>query len=202
MITLYHCPRTRSSRIIWLLEEIGAPYTIAPVTIVRPMEGSGDPDAHNPHPDKRVPALAHNGALLAESVAIAIYLPDAFPQAGLAPAMGDPLRGDYLTWMAWYAAEMEPAMFAKFGEELDQPLKRRSYEQVVARLENTLGRQPYVLGETFSAADILVGSALQWARTVFPESPILDAYIERLNARPALQRANALDEAKGLQAVG
>ena len=69
MITLYHCPRTRSSRIIWLLEEIGAPYTIAPVTIVRPMEGSGDPDAHNPHPDKRVPALAHNGALLAESVA-------------------------------------------------------------------------------------------------------------------------------------
>ena len=187
MITLYHCPRTRSSRIIWLLEEIGAPYTIAPVTIVRPMEGSGDPDAHNPHPDKRVPALAHNGALLAESVAIAIYLP---------------LRGDYLTWMAWYAAEMEPAMFAKFGEELDQPLKRRSYEQVVARLENTLGRQPYVLGETFSAADILVGSALQWARTVFPESPILDAYIERLNARPALQRANALDEAKGLQAVG
>ena len=202
MITLYHCPRTRSSRIIWLLEEIGAPYTIAPVTIVRPMEGSGDPDAHNPHPDKRVPALAHNGALLAESVAIAIYLPDAFPQAGLAPAMCDPLRGDYLTWMAWYAAEMEPAMFAKFGEELDQPLKRRSYEQVVARLENTLGRQPYVLGETFSAADILVGSALQWARTVFPESPILDAYIERLNARPALQRANALDEAKGLQAVG
>ena len=202
MITLYHCPRTRSSRIIWLLEEIGAPYTIAPVTIVRPMEGSGDPDAHNPHPDKRVPALADNGALLAESVAIAIYLPDAFPQAGLAPAMCDPLRGDYLTWMAWYAAEMEPAMFAKFGEELDQPLKRRSYEQVVARLENTLGRQPYVLGETFSAADILVGSALQWARTVFPESPILDAYIERLNARPALQRANALDEAKGLQAVG
>ena len=202
MITLYHCPRTRSSRIIWLLEDIGAPYTIAPVTIVRPMEGSGDPDAHNPHPDKRVPALAHNGALLAESVAIAIYLPDAFPQAGLAPAMCDPLRGDYLTWMAWYAAEMEPAMFAKFGEELDQPLKRRSYEQVVARLENTLGRQPYVLGETFSAADILVGSALQWARTVFPESPILDAYIERLNARPALQRANALDEAKGLQAVG
>ena len=116
--------------------------------------------------------------------------------------MCDPLRGDYLTWMAWYAAEMEPAMFAKFGAELDQPLKRRSYEQVVARLENTLGRQPYVLGETFSAADILVGSALQWARTVFPESPILDAYIERLNARPALQRANALDEAKGLQAVG
>jgi glutathione S-transferase len=201
MITLYHCPRTRSSRIIWLLEEIGAPYAIEPVSIFRPMEGAGEPDARNPHPDKRVPAIAHNGALVAESVAIALYLTDAFPQAGLGPVVGDPRRGEYLTWAAWYGAEMEPAMFAKFGEELDQPLKRRSYEQVVARLENTLSKQPYVLGDEFSAADILVGSALQWARTVFPESPILDAYIERLNARPALARATALDEARGMQTV-
>jgi glutathione S-transferase len=201
MITLYHCPRTRSSRIIWLLEEIGAPYAIAPVSIFRPMDGAGDPDPRNPHPDKRVPAIEHNGALVAESVAIVLYLTDAFPAAGLGPVVGDPQRGEYLTWAAWYGAEMEPAMFAKFGDELGQPNKRRSYEQVVARLENTLSRQPYVLGETFTAADILVGSALQWARSVFPESPILDAYIDRLNARPALVRANGLDEARGLQTV-
>jgi glutathione S-transferase len=202
MITLYHSPRSRSSRIIWLLEELGAPYAIEPVSIYRPMDGAGEPDARNPHPDKRVPAVEHNGALVAESVAIVLYLTDAFPAAGLGPAVGDPRRGEYLTWACWYAAEMEPAMFAKFGEELDQPAKRRNYEQVVARLENTLSRQPYVLGEQFTAADVLVGSALQWARAVFPESPILDAYIERVGARPALARANALDEARGMQTVG
>jgi glutathione S-transferase len=202
MITLYHCPRTRSSRIIWLLEELGAPYAIEPVSIFRPSEGSGEPDPRNPHPDKRVPAIEHNGALVAESVAIVLYLTDAYPQSGLGPVVGDPRRGDYLTWIGWYAAEMEPAMFAKFGDELGQPNKRRSYEQVVARLENTLARQPYVLGEQFTAADILVGSALQWARSVFPESPTLDAYMERVNARPALARANALDEARGMQTVG
>ncbi len=199
MITLYHCPRTRSTRMIWLLEELGAPYSIEPVSIFRPMEGAGDPDARNPHPDKRVPAIAHNGELVAESIAIVLYLTEAFPEAGLAPRAGEPGRGEFLTWVSWYAAEMEPAMFAKFGEELDQPMKRRNYEQVVARLENTLSKQAYVLGDEFSAADVLVGSALQWARSVFPDSPILDAYLERLAGRPALQRGNAKDEAKGLQ---
>jgi len=199
MITLYHAPRTRSSRIIWLLEELGAPYAIEPVSIFRPMDDAGEPDPRNPHPDKRVPAIEHNGALVAESIAIVLYLTDAFPAAGLGPVVGDPLRGEYLTWIGWYASEMEPAMFAKFGEELDKPMKRRDYEQVVARLENTLSRQPYVLGELFTAADVLVGSALQWARAVFPQSPILDAYIERVGARPALARAEALDEAKGMQ---
>src|SRR5580658_2482939 len=114
MITLYHCPRTRSSRIIWLLEELGAPYAIEPVSIFRPSEASGEPDPRNPHPDKRVPAIEHNGALVAESVAIVIYLTDAFPAARLGPVVGDPRRGDYLTWAGWYGAEMEPAMFAKF----------------------------------------------------------------------------------------
>jgi len=199
MITLYHSPRSRSSRIVWLLEEFGAPYEIRPVNIFRPMEGAGDSDARNPHPDKRVPAMEHNGGLLAESVAIVIYMVDAFPEARLGPTAGDPQRADFLTWAVWYAAEMEPAMFAKFGDELGQPMKRRSYEQVVARLENTLSRHSYILGEAFTAVDILVGSALQWARSVFPESPILDAYLERLSNRPALQRANAKDEAVGLQ---
>src|ERR1700753_4010049 len=127
MITLYHCPRTRSTRMIWLLEELGCAYTIEPVSIFRPMEGAGEGDPRNPHPDKRVPAIEHEGALVSESVAIVLYLTDAFPEAGLAPVVGDPKRGESLTWIGWYASEMEPAMFAKFGEELAQPMKRRSY---------------------------------------------------------------------------
>src|SRR3954466_14009589 len=79
MITLYHAPQSRSSRIIWLLEELGVPYEIRPVSIFRPMTGEGVPDSANPHPDKRVPAIEHDGALVAESVAILQYLTDAFP---------------------------------------------------------------------------------------------------------------------------
>jgi glutathione S-transferase len=81
MITLYHAPQSRSSRMIWLLEELGQPYEIRPVSIFRPMTGAGSPDPTNPHPDKRVPALEHDGSLVAESVAIVLYLTDAFPEA-------------------------------------------------------------------------------------------------------------------------
>jgi glutathione S-transferase len=200
MITLYHAPQSRSSRIIWLLEELGGSYEIRPVSIFRPMTGEGTGDPENPHPDKRVPAISHDGAVLAESVAIVLYLCDAFPQAGLAPPIGDPRRADYLTWVAWYAAEMEPAMFAKMGGELDaSPNKKRGYEAVVRRLETTLARTPYVLGAQFSGADLLIASALAFGRQAFPPSATLDAYVERCRARPAAVRGVALDDASGLQ---
>ena len=199
MITLYHAPQTRSSRMIWLLEELGAPYRIQPVTIFRPMAGTGVPDAINPHPDKQVPAIEHNGVVITESIAITLYLTDAFPEAGLGPVVGDPQRGPYLEWLAWYAAAMEPAVFAQFGKELDQPMKLRAYEAVVRRLETTLGQTPYLLGARFSAADVIVGSTLEWARQAFPESAIIDAYIARLRERPAQQRANEKDTAAGVQ---
>src|SRR5204863_273345 len=118
MITLYHAPQTRSSRMIWLLEELGVPYEIRPVSIFRPMTGEGSGDAANPHPDKKVPAIDHDGVVVAESLAIVLYLLDAFPEAGLAPVQGDPRRGDYLTWTAWYVAELEPALFAGLAGEL------------------------------------------------------------------------------------
>jgi glutathione S-transferase len=200
MITLYHAPRSRSSRIIWLLEELAVPYRIHPVSIFRAMTGTGSGDRANPHPDKQVPAIEHDGILVAESVAIVLYLTDAFPQAGLGPVIGDPRRGDYLTWFAWYAAAMEPAMFAAMGGELaGAPLKQRNHDAVVKRLEDALARGPYLLGETFSGADLLVGSAINFARQAFPESAALDAYAARCKARPAALRAIDLDEASGLQ---
>ena len=164
------------------------------------MSGTGTPDPANPHPDKQVPAIVHDGALVAESVAIVLYLTDAFPEAGLGPAVGDPRRGDYLTWLAWYAAAMEPAMFASMGGELDAaPMKRRSYDAMVCRLLNALARGPYLMGDAFSGADILVGSALNFARSAMPESAALDAYVARCKARPAAIRAVALDDAEGIQ---
>jgi len=200
MITLYHAPQSRSSRMIWLLEEIGAPYAIRPVSIFRPMTGEGVPDAANPHPDQRVPAVEHAGMLVAESVAIVLCLSDAFPGAGLAPAPDAPERGTYLTWLTWYAAEMEPAMFAAMSGELGSaPHKQRNYDAVVRRIERALADAPYVMGSDFSAADLLIGSALAFARQAFPASTLIDAYVERCGARPAAVRGRALDDASGVQ---
>ncbi|MHB8887159.1 MAG: glutathione S-transferase family protein [Methylovirgula sp.] len=200
MITLYHAPKSRSSRIIWLLEELDVPYEIRPVSIFRPMTGEGAPDTANPHPDKRVPALEHNGQLVAESVAIVLYLTDAFPAALLGPAAGDAMRGSYLTWLAWYAAELEPAMFAGFGQELaGSSMKKRGYDAVMRRLDEALARGPYVMGAHFSGADLLIASAIAFGRKVFPDSPELDAYIERCKSRPAAVRGLALDDASGRQ---
>jgi glutathione S-transferase len=202
MITLYHAPQSRSSRIVWLLEEIGAPYEIRPVSIYRPITGQGVPDPANPHPDKRVPALLHNDALVTESVGIVQYLAEMFPDAGLAPAIGDARRGEYLTWLAWYSAEMEAAMFAALSGELAaSPGKQRQHQAVLLRLETALAQGPYVMGESFSGADLLIGSALNFGRRAFPESDLLDAYAARCKARDAAIRAAGRDEASGLQAA-
>ena len=202
MITLFHAPQSRSSRMIWLLEELGVPYEIRPVSIFRPMTGKGAGDPANPHPDKRVPALFHDGTLVAESVAIVLYLLDTFPDAGLAPAQGDPRRGDYLTWMAWYVAELEPAMFAAMAGELaGSSQKQRAYDVVVHRLHTALVHGPYVMGDTFTGADFLISSALAFGRHAFPADDVFDAYIERCRTRPAAIRGLALDDGSGLQAA-
>jgi glutathione S-transferase len=200
MITLYHAPQSRSSRIVWLLEELGVDYTIQPVSIFRPMTGQGDPDPNNPHPDQRVPAIEHNDALITESVGIALYLGDAFPQAGLAPAIGTAWRGPYCSWLGWYACEMEQAMFAAMSGALEgSPLKQRDHAAVVNRLETRLMHRDYLLGDQFSIADVLVASALNFGRKAFPDSDVLDAYIARCKSRPAAKRALELDDASGLQ---
>jgi glutathione S-transferase len=200
MITLYHAPHSRSTRMIWLLEELREPYAIHPVSIFRPMTGEGAPDPANRHPDKRVPAIDHGGTLVAESVAIVLYLTDAFPEAQLGPVVGDARRGAYLTWIAWYAAELEPALFAGLAGELDaSPQKQRSYKVAMRRLETALARGPFVMGERFSGADFLISSAIAFGRQVFPDDPALDSYVDRCRSRPAAVRGLALEDATGAQ---
>jgi glutathione S-transferase len=200
MITLYHAPQSRSSRIVWLLEEIGTPYVIRPVSIYRPMTGEGEPDAGNPHPERRVPALDHDGVLVTESIAVVQYLCEVFPDAGLLPAIGDPRRAACLTWIGWYACEFEPAMMAAMTGEIARSANRaRDHEAVVRRLEGALARGPFVMGETFTCADLLIASALGFGRRAFPESASIDAYVERCKTRPAALRAASLDGASGPQ---
>jgi glutathione S-transferase len=193
MLTLFHAPRSRSTRFIWLLEEIGAPYRIEYVSIAR-RDGSGGPDARNPHPHKQVPAIIHNDSVITESAAIALYLSDAFPQALVGPPVGHPLRGAYLTWLAYYAGVVEPLVAAKFENRLaSDPRLQASYDSMVVRIAKALGDGPYLLGETFSTADILMVSVLQFARSAFPSDAIFDQFMARLQSRPALQRAMAKD---------
>jgi glutathione S-transferase len=189
MLTLYHAPRSRSSRFIWLLEELAVPYEIVPVEIRR-SDGSGGPDPRNPNPEKKVPTLVHDGVMVTESAAICVYLTDAFPDAAVGPRIGDRLRGPYLTWLAYYAGVMEPVVVARAtGQTEKDPAQAAAYTAMSERLQRTFDQGPFVLGENFSAADVLVSSAFQWARQLMPSGAVFDAYVERIVQRPALRRA-------------
>lgn len=196
MLTLFHAPQSRSGRIVWLLEEIGVDYDIRYVDIFRAMTLTGARDPANIHPDGKVPALLHDGALVTESAAIALYLTDIHPEAGLGASVGSPDRSAYVTWLAWTAGEMEPAFWGKISGEADtDPNARARYDAVVARLLTALATGPYLMGDRFTAVDVMIASALAWGREYLPESGLIDAYLERALGRPANARAMAKDGA-------
>lgn len=194
MLTLFHAPQSRSSRIVWLLEEIGADYDLRCVDIFRSMTGTGSRDPANLHPEGKVPALLHGDALVTESAAVALYLTDLFPEAGLGASVGSAERAAYVTWLAWAAGEMEPAYWGKISGQVDgDPMAQARYDAVIARLFGALEGGPYLMGERFTAVDVMVGSALAWGRDYSPSSPLLDAYLARILGRPANAMATARD---------
>jgi glutathione S-transferase len=196
MITLYHAPRSRSSRIIWLLEELEAPYQIKQVTIRRG-DGTGALDPTNPHPHGKVPAIVDNGSLIFESAAIAAYLTDAFPKNRLGPLVGDPSRGQYLSLLAYYTGVAEPAFVSKFMN-LTPPRGTAGWvvvDEVMAFITKLLESGPYLIGNQFSAADILFGSTfgLFLGQPLLPTTPLLEAYVKRCVERPAYEVAASKD---------
>jgi glutathione S-transferase len=199
-ITLFHAPHSRSGAARILLEELGAPYALHAVNLKAGETRTPAYLARNPM--GKVPALLveQDGAetLVTEQAAVMLYLADLYPGAGLAPSMEDPLRGAYLRWMVFHGACFEPAM-------VDLAMKREpappsmspygDYDTMLATLTAQLRAGPWLLGERFSAADILWGYALGWttAFKLVPDLPEVTAYIARLNARAATQRVTALD---------
>jgi glutathione S-transferase len=194
MLTLYHAPRSRSSRILWLLEELGEPYEVKYVTIQH-ADGSGARDPNNVHPEGKVPALVHDGKIVMESSAICLYLTDSFPKAGLGPQVGDPKRADYLYWLFTGSGDLEPVLVARMTGSGDTPMQKHAHEQVMARITKALKAGDYLLGDKFSAADIMYASHMQFLRKEFPSDPVYDRYVERVSARPAFKRAQAKDAA-------
>ncbi len=188
----YWSPNSRAVRIAWLLEELGEPYE--PVLIdIRDPDAPRDPDFAKASPLGKVPAISHGDVHLAETAAIALYLADAFPEAGLAPGLSDPQRADYLFWMVFTPGYIEPGMAEKLGGFT--PNKSQygwgDFPSVVATLEARVAGREWLLGETFSAADVLVGSTANFMKMfgALEGNAAIDAYVERCLARPAYQRA-------------
>ena len=198
MLTLYHAPKSRSFRTLWLLEEIGAPYELKRVSIRRG-DGSGGRDTANPHPHGKVPAIVHDGALVFETAAIALYLTDSFAEAGLGPRVGEPERASYVSWLAYYAGVLEPSLTAKFLkiEHIYGTFGWAPFDEVVELLTRTLETNVYLLGEKFSAADIVFGGSLPllMGRGLMPDAEPFKSYVARVTARPAFVRAQTKDAA-------
>jgi glutathione S-transferase len=201
MITLFHRPKSRSTRFIFLLEELEAPYQIRLVTSRTPEHASGDTGdggLENPHPHGKVPAISDAGTVVFESPAIALYLTDKFPKNQLGPLVGQRERGAYLSWLSYYTGVLEPAVMSKFMN-VEAPRATAGWVPVaesVAAVMNVLAAGPYMLGERFSAVDVLYGTTFAMFATspMIPKSVILDEYVKRIVTRPAFARAQARDQ--------
>jgi glutathione S-transferase len=194
---LYHAPHSRSTRIVTLIEELGAPVEIRIVGIGR-SDGSGGKDLRNPHPEGKVPLLEHDGALIWESSAIMLYLTDLFPEAGLGPQPGDPRRGPYLSWLLYYGSVVEPVMIFHHVLQLEHPvltLTFRGVGEVVDRLTGALDRSPFLLGDTYSAADLIMHSPFAFFPDSTPDVPAIRDWVARCVGRPATRRAAERDAA-------
>jgi glutathione S-transferase len=195
----YHAPQTRSFAIRWLFEELGSPPHELKVLNLKKGEHK-TPAFLAINPMGKVPTVTADGTPVTELGAIAIFLTDLFPEAKLAPELSDPARGTYLRWIVFNHAAIEPAVTDK-ARNLQSGIPSSSlgygsYDDTVNALAGALKDGPYILGERFSAADVVIGSAARYL-TLFkllPEGPEFANYIERMTDRPAFKRALAKDQ--------
>ena len=194
-LTFFHCPNTRSTGALILLKELAADYQLHALNMKAGEQRQPAYLAINPM--GKVPAILHGDALVTEQVAVFLYLADLYPAAGLAPAIGDPLRGPYLRWIVFYGSSFEPALIDRHQKNVPPPSMAPygDYDTMLKTLTDQLGRGTYLLGERFSAADVLWGTALSWTVRfgLVPDTPVVRAYIDRVEARPASVRARAKD---------
>ena len=195
MIKLYWSPRSRSFSAIWLLEESGLPYERVLTDISTGAQKAPEYLAINPM--GKVPALQDGDAALGEAAAICAYIADRYPETRLAPDITDPLRARYLQWLFFTPSCMEPAIIQIYTK-LEVPPSTAAWgsaTQTFDVLDAALQKGPWILGDKFSAADITIGSGLNFAVRMFkllPSRPSFDAYLDRIVARPAFQRAEKI----------
>ena len=190
MLTFYHAPNSRSTSIRQLILELGVAGKVKTVEVTIPrQDGSGARDPKNPHPEGKVPYLTDGEDHVRERAAIILYLTDRFPEAGLGRPVGDAQRGRYLSWLIWYQGVLEPVTILNWAK-LDHPAVKaslRDYDTALQRLDEVLGRQPYLLGDDFSAADLLCAGPFAWFGDQMPATPAIRDWVARCMDRPAVR---------------
>ena len=198
-IVFYTNPMSRGRIARWMLEEIGQSYRTEILGYGTSMKA---PEYLAINPMGKVPAITHHGAVVTECAAICAYLADVFPEAGLAPAMTDTLRGAYYRWMFYAAGPVEAAVTNRsmgfvVPDGRETMAGYGSFGAVMDVLEDAVSHSEYLLGDTFSAADIYLGSQIGWGLAFgsMEKRPAFEAYFARIAARPAAKRAAEIDDA-------
>jgi glutathione S-transferase len=198
-LTLFHASPSRSSIVLWMLEEVGEPYE---VKLLKLSEGENRKPAYLAiNPMGKVPALQHGDTVITEVAAICAYLADEFPAKKLNIPIGTPQRGVYLKWLFFAPGCIEPAVIDRAAPRKEEPRRAMlgygDFDTTMNVLAQAVAKGPYIMGEQFTAADVVVGSQIRWGMMfkMIPERPEFVAYAARLAARPAAQRAEAKDKA-------
>jgi glutathione S-transferase len=197
-LTLYHAAPSRSSITRWMLEEVGEPYDVRLLSLSKGENRNADYLAVNPM--GKVPALEHGDVIITEAAAICTYLADEFPRAKLNVPVGDPRRGVYLKWLFFGPSCIEPAMmdraFPRKEEARRAALGYGDFDTVMDVVAKAVSKGTYLMGDQFTAADVVIGSGLRFGMMfkLLPERPEFTAYVGRVTARPAAQRADAQDK--------
>jgi len=197
-LTLYHAAPSRSSIVHWMLEELGEPYDIHLISFKK---GENlKPEFLAVNPMGKLPTIKHGDAVITEAAAICTYLADEFPQAKLNVPIGNPQRGVYLKWLFFGPSCVEPAVLERaFPRKEPAPRSAAGFgdfDTVMNTLAKGVGAAaPYLMGQQFTAADVIIGSGLRWGMMfkLLPERPEFTAYVGRLSERPALKRATEKD---------
>lgn len=196
-VVLYHHPFSRAAGTVWMLEEVGIPYELKFVDILA--GGQKAPDVVALNPMGKLPILKDGDTVVTENAAIGLYLADRYAAGKLAPALDDPKRGTYLRWSLFAPSVIEPGSMGKLqGWSFKEgQVGWGNYSSMISAMESALKNGDYVLGDSFSMADCIFGGTLRYMMTfkMIEPTPVFTAYVERLDARPALQKADAKNAA-------
>ena len=197
-LIFYTNPMSRGRIVRWMLEEIGQPYRTELLEYETTMKAAA---YRAINPMGKVPAIRHGDTIVTEGAAICAYLADVFPQAGLAPPLGDRRRGPYYRWLFFAAGPVEAAATNKtLGFDVPAGKERMAgygcYADVMHALESALSQSDYVAGDRFTAADVYFGSQIGWGMMFgsIEKRPVFEQYWARISTRPAALRAKAIDD--------
>ena len=196
-VVLHHHPLSRASSVVWMLEEVGVPYELRFVDIMKGAHKAPELVALNPM--GKLPILTDGETVVTEVAAIGLYLADRYASGELAPRFDDPARGTYFRWSLFAPSVIEPGSMAKMADWSFKPTQAGwgDYEAMLTAMETAITDRKFLLGDTFSMADVIFGGTLRYMLNfkMLAPRPSFNAYAERLAARPALQRADARNAA-------